>query len=388
MPPITVLYVNHVSFISGAERSLLELLAGLDREAVAPVLACPSGPLASQARDLDVEVVSLPLTTFKRTHNPLTLSSYVLAWMSGGHQFRKIVNTVAPKIIHANSAMAQVYAGPVAEKAGIPCLWHARDLRPLQYPANGICRGADHIIAISQCVAEFLGANGFPQARTSRVYNGIEATQWQARVTGRDARAGLPLDDEQPIILMAAQLAPWKRHEDAIRAMPHILTRRPETRLVLAGSDLWGDHPELEARLKTLAGDLSVRDEVIFAGQRDDIPDLIAAAEMVVIPSDAEPFGRTAIEAMALGKPVVGTRAGGLPEIVSDGKTGLLVVPRFPESLADACLKLLENPPLARRLGEAGRERAVSVFSADRMAGEIAKLYERLRAPSLKWIPA
>ena len=85
------------------------------------------------------------------------------------------------------------------------------------------------------------------------------------------------------------------------------------------------------------------------------------AADIVVMPSDSEPFGRVAIEAMVLSKPVVGTRAGGLPEIVRDGETGLLVVPRFPESLATACARLLENHSLAQSLGEAGRARGATL---------------------------
>ena len=129
-------------------------------------------------------------------------------------------------------------------------------------------------------------------------------------------------------------------------------------------------------------------EQVVFAGHREDVPDLMAVAEMLVITSDAEPFGRVAIEAMALGKPVVGTRAGGLPEVVRDGETGLLVVPRFPESLAGACLRLLGNASLAGRLGEAGRERVAKQFHIDRTAQETQALYEAMLHPPLKWVGA
>lgn len=388
MAPIPVLYVNHVSFISGAERSLLELLGHLDRQAVTPYLACPQGELATRARELDVEVIPLPIAGFKRTHNPATLGSYVLTWVAGRNQFRKIAESVNPKIIHANSATAHLYAGSTAAKLDIPCLWHSRDLRELPFPVNSICRSANAIIAISQCVADFLGASGFPRAKITRIYNAINADAWRASVTGRNVYAGLGLAPDSRILLMAAQFVPWKRHEDAIRALPHILAREPAARLVLAGTDLWDAHPEIETNLKQLAIELGVEDQALFIGQRDDMPDLIDAAEMALIPSDAEPFGRAAIEAMALEKPVVGTRAGGLPEVVTDGETGLLVVPRFPESLADACLRLMENTSLAKHLGQAGRKRVESAFNCDRIADETVALYHRLQTPSLKWIPA
>lgn len=388
MAPLPVLYVNHVSFISGAERSLLALIGHLDREKVTPYLACPQGELATRARELEVEVISLPITGFKRTHNPATLGSYMLTWVAGRNQFRKIADDIQPKIIHANSATAHLYTGATAKRLNVPCLWHSRDLRELPFPVNSICRSADAIVAVSQCVADSLGAAGFSRLKISRIHNGIDAEAWRASVTGRDVRAELGLEANARILLMAAQFVPWKRHEDAIRAMPHILAREPAARLVLAGSDLSDSHPELAPNLGQLAAELGVEEQVLFAGQRDDVADLIHAAEMVLIPSDAEPFGRVALEAMALEKPVVGTRAGGLPEVVTDGETGLLVVPRFPESLADACLRLLDNTALARHLGETGRKRVESVFNCKRIAADTVALYQRLRVPSLKWIPA
>jgi len=388
MAPIRVLYVNHVSFLSGAERSLLELISAMGDEAVVPYLACPPGELATRAREIGVEVISLPLTPFRRTHNPLTLGSYALTWMAGRNQVKKIVNTVRPQVIHTNSATAQVYAAAAAKKAHVPCVWHSRDLRLLPYPANTICREAEQVVAISQCVADFLHANGFSSNRIATIHNGIDAERWRKSVTGRNVRTELGLTEDDRILLMAAQFAPWKRHEDAISAMPHILQRAPTARLVLAGSDLWEAHADLDAHLRAYAEQLGLGDKVIFAGQCDYVSDLMSAAELLLMPSDAEPFGRVAIEAMALGKPVVGTRAGGLPEVVSDGKTGLLVVPRFPESLADACLRLLENTSLARRLGEAGRERVEATFDSRKMADAVVALYEKLTTPSLKWIPA
>lgn len=155
--------------------------------------------------------------------------------------------------------------------------------------------------------------------------------------------------------------------------------------LVIAGDDRFGENSELEPRLKSLVEELGVGTRVVFTGYRDDLPNLMNLCELVLIPSDAEPFGRVAIEAMALAKPVIGTRAGGLPEVVRDGETGLLVVPRFPESLADACLRVMGNPSLAHSFGEAGQQRVAENFSISRTSKETQALYESMLHTPLKW---
>jgi len=384
--PASVLYVNHVSQISSGEESLLDLMTRLDRNRFVPVLACPPGDLAARAEAAGIRTELLPMPRFHRTRNPLKVSTYALSWVVGANQLRRVIRDVAPKIVHANSATAQLFTGAMAQKAGIPCAWHSRDLRRLPFPAATLCRHADRVIAVSEAVAEFLAASGLSRPKVTRIYGGIDPAVWRARVTGKDVRAELGLAAGDRILLMAAQLFPWHRHEDAIRAMSFILPKEPSARLVLAGSDPFGEHGEMAANLERLADEAGVRKSVIFIGHRDDIPDLMNAADLLLIPSDAEPFGRAALEAMALGKPVVGTRAGGLPEVVRDGETGLLVVPRFPESLAETCTRVLQNRHLANSLGEAGRARVENAFHVDRTVQETMALYDAMLHPPLKWI--
>jgi len=388
MSAAVVLYINHVANMSGAEESLLELASKLDNEVFRPVIACPPGELALRAKDMGIETRSLPLTRFTRTSNPIKKSAYAFAWVAGTNHLRKIIASTRPTLIHANSATAQLYAAGPAEKSDIPSVWHSRDLRDLPLRARALCRKSDRVIAVSNAVADFLAASGLSRPKVTRIYNGIDAEAWRDRLTDKDIRAELGLPESARILLMAAQFVPWKRHEDAIRALPHILETVPEAALVFAGNDRFNAHPDLKANLEALAVSLGVRDSIVFAGYRKDMPDLMNAADVVVMPSDSEPFGRVAIEAMVLSKPVVGTRAGGLPEIVRDGETGLLVVPRFPESLATACVRLLENHALAQSLGQAGRVRTERLFDADRIARETQTLYEEMLHPPLKWVGA
>ena len=158
--PATVLYVNHVSQISSGEESLLDLMTRLDRNRFVPVLACPPGDLAARAEAAGIRTEPLPMPRFHRTRNPLKVSTYALSWVVGANQLRRIIRDLAPKIVHANSATAQLFTGAIAQKAGIPCAWHSRDLRRLPFPAATLCRYADRVIAVSEAVAEFLAGVG------------------------------------------------------------------------------------------------------------------------------------------------------------------------------------------------------------------------------------
>jgi len=385
MAALPVLFVAHRSELDETERGLLDLLWALDRGRFEAVLACPPGPLAQAAEDLSVEVRTLRFPPLRAIRNPFKVRSYALAWTTGTGQLRRVLHETGAALTHAASPMAQALARAAARKAGIPSIWHARDLRPIPFPARGACWSADRVIAASDAVAAFLSSLGLSRLKVTRVYDGIHADGWRSRVTGRDVTAEMGLPTGSRVLLVASALAPWNRHEDAIRALPRLLRAEPAARLVLAGIRPDGEDAGLLANLRALCAELGVEDEVMFADRREDLPDLMARAEVVVIPSDAEPSGRVALEAMALGKPVVGTRAGGLPEVVRDGATGLLVVPRFPESLADACLRLLKNPSLADSLGRAARAAADEEFHIARAAQEIQDLYEATLHPPLKW---
>jgi glycosyltransferase involved in cell wall biosynthesis len=145
------------------------------------------------------------------------------------------------------------------------------------------------------------------------------------------------------------------------------------------------EHLTTIAELQDYARQRVVADHVTFTGFRDDLPALLARWDLFVLPSLWEGFGLVLLEAMAAGRPVVASRVGPIPEIVQHGETGLLVEPGQPGPLADALLKVLENPDLAARFGAAGRRRVAERFTLDRMVAEIEALYaDLLAAPTPK----
>lgn len=374
---ISVLFVNHVSMLSGAEKSLLSLVQGLHRwgrHEYNLLAACPDGPLVSELRAAGVKVCPMSMPRFYRKDNAIQLSAKFPAWMSAARELTGIIHRERVDVIHANSAEAQMHAMVAAQFANIPALWHSRDLSPLSGAGRLLGRGAAKVIAISDAVAAHLVAQGVPQKRVVRVYNGIDVSAFQESVKpiGRiDAPASR-------WIVMVAQLVPWKRHADFLRAMAVIARRFNDVHGLIVGSDTLNEHPRYLSALKSLAEKLGITDRVSFLGQRDDVAPIVAASEMLVLPSEAEPFGRAALEAMALGKPVVGTRAGGLPELVLKGETGLLVTARQPAQLAQAVERLLLDPTLAREMGQRGMERARAFFGAERCASEVERVYEEV----------
>jgi glycosyltransferase involved in cell wall biosynthesis len=158
--------------------------------------------------------------------------------------------------------------------------------------------------------------------------------------------------------------------------MPEILRHCPEARCLIAGKD-WGDG-RFAARLEELVAEHGLHGSVEFLGQRQDIPDLIARSACVVVPSRMETFGMVVLEAMALSRPVVASRTGGLPEIVEDGVTGLLAAPDDPQALAQAIVRMLKDPAAANEMGKRGHDRWLREFTARLMAERTARFYDRL----------
>jgi len=135
---------------------------------------------------------------------------------------------------------------------------------------------------------------------------------------------------------------------------------------------------EYRKRLENLRKELGLNENVIFAGNREDIPQILADIDIFVLSSVSEGFGRSAAEAMACAKPVVATKVGGVPEVVDDGITGSLVLPKNPNALAEAIITLLQNKEKAQRMGQAGRKRVEKMFSLQKNIRQTEEIYEEI----------
>jgi glycosyltransferase involved in cell wall biosynthesis len=254
--------------------------------------------------------------------------------------------------------------------------YHTRINRPVHVGLDRLCTRLSHrVIAVSQHTADHLvHTENAPPEKVRVVHNGIDFDRVRVSPSGEDRiRTELGLG-RRPVVLMAARLHPEKGYEHLIRAVPAVAARVPGVTVLVAGTG------PLEARYRALAAERGCGDAILFLGFRRDLPDLMAASNVLVLPSMAEAFGLVAAEALYLGVPVVASRVGGIPEIVDDGLDGLLVPPGDEDALASALVQVLTDPQLHRRLAGAGREKITSRFSFETMVREYETIYDGLPA--------
>ncbi len=245
----------------------------------------------------------------------------------------------------------------------------------------------DRLIAVSKAIVAKLAAEGRAGVPIELVYNGVDL----ARYSYTEACCTLPEEygfpEGSPLVGVIARLEPEKGHATLIEAWPRVLARVPEARLLVVGEG--SQRPILEAQAEALellgeecAGDRCVGTrgarpgaKVVFTGLRDDVPAVTAALDVAVLPSYREAQGLAILEAMALRRPVVATAVGGVPEMVEDGRTGLLVPPRDAVAMGVAISRLLTDHPLADTLARAGHDYVHENFSLAHMLSAISEIY-------------
>jgi glycosyltransferase involved in cell wall biosynthesis len=269
-----------------------------------------------------------------------------------------------------------VYAGLAGRLSRMPVIWHVRVVEPDPRWDCLLVSAATRVVVISNAVEARFG--GLAADRIRVIPNGVDLTAFSAG-NGAAWRSRLGYGDE-PVIGMVAQLIPWKRQEDLLRAAALMADEWPSARFVLAGIDP-DPRGRYEAELRRLVEELGLSGRVAFLGFCEDVPGLMAMLDAVVLTSANEPFGRVLIEAMAASRPVVAARGGGVGEVVVAEETGLLVPVSDPPALAAALGRLLRDPALARALGRAGRARAEARFSIEAHAAAIEALYDEVLAP-------
>src|SRR5262245_15693457 len=359
--PTPILVVsNHGAVVGGGELSLLDLLRGLDRCRWAPALVVPDdGAVAARGRNLGLPIHVVPLPTLRRP-------GYALA--SGVRTLGRLLRTTGAALIHANGSRAMMYGGLAGRTTGRPAIWHVRIAQSDGVVDRALYALATGVIATSDAVARrFCGA-----AKVRLVPNGIDLTRFTPRAPSPALRAALGVPPASPLVVSIGRFVAEKGHRHLLEAAARIERTRPGAHWVLVGAG------ELEAPLRHQARGLGLASQVHFTGWREDIPDVLAVSDVFVLPSESEGFGRVVVEAMAMAHPVVATAVGGVPEIVRDGETGILVPPSDPAALADAVCSLLDDPARASRLGAAGRARAESRFSLTAHIDGVERVYTQV----------
>lgn len=211
--------------------------------------------------------------------------------------------------------------------------------------------------------------------RLKVIPNAIVMEKYDPTIDGKAIRQQLGIPQDAPVVVLAGRLTPYKGQEDFIRAAAIVLKKYPNAYFLMAGRE---NVPGYQATLEQMIAQLKVGERVKLIGFCDNIPALYAGSSVVTMPSHEEAFGLVALEAMAMKKPVVATRAGGVPEFLPDGEAGLLIEPLDYEGLAKAITQLLDEPQMARKMGENGREIAENGYNDHVYGTQIADLFREV----------
>jgi L-malate glycosyltransferase len=381
-----VLYVNHTAEMSGAERSLLDLLAALPAR-VEPVLGAPPGRLTEAARAIGIETVEIAGTAGSLRPHPLHTPRAVAELGMSSLGVGRAARRVGADLVHANSIRAGISLC-AARVGGAARVVHVRDCLPAGPLTTATMRllaaRASTIVANSAYTARTI-RDAAPSARPEVVHNPVDLGRWDpARVDRAQARSRLgPAGEREPLLGVVAQLSPWKGQDTAIEALGLLREQGVDAHLLLIGSAKFlaratrYDNRAYAARLDRLIADHGLGERVSLLGEREDVPALVRALDVLLLPSWEEPFGRALIEAMAMEVAVVATDVGGPSEIIGDGREGLLVAPREPRAWARAIRALADDAELRREMGRAGRRRVERAFTVERHAGAMVALYDR-----------
>lgn len=295
----------------------------------------------------------------------------------------RLIRRFRPHVVHTHTAKAGAVGRLAARLARVPAIVHTyhghvlhgyfSPLRTRVFTAveRGLARVTDRLLVVSEAVRQDLLDRGIGDpARITVLPLGFDLAPFleSHRLRGQ-LRAELGVGAGDPLVGIVARLVPIKRHEDFLAAAALVARGVPAARFLVVGNG------ERRAELEALAERLGLAGRVRFVGWRRDLDRIYADLDLVVLTSANEGSPVSVIEAMAAGRPVVATRVGGVPDLVEDGTSGLLVPAGDPRGVADAVTALLEDPERRRAMGEAGRARVYPAFDAGRLLDGIDRLY-------------
>ncbi len=349
--------------VGGIERKILAVLPRLDRERFNVRLVCirEEGVLADQLRREGIPVDVVPMRTRLSPSGLLRLSKYL-----GHHKI---------DIVHSHMYRSNVPATISARMAGIKGVicqvhnvdtWESRRQRIMD---RFLCRWRSVMVGVSERVRrDMIETLGIPESMTRVIYNGAEIGRFQDRSRREQTRRELGIDPDCLVVIYHGRLVRQKNPDVLVRIADEIIKPRQKALMLVVGDGGCREQMEATAREKKLGNFIR------FTGKRDDIPDLLNAADMAVLPSYKEGFSNSLVESLAAGLPTVATDVGGNAEAIEDGRSGIIVPPHEDDLLLEKLGWLADHPDVRRKMGRAAAERAER-FSLRRMVEAVENLY-------------
>jgi|LFRM01.1.fsa_nt_gb glycosyltransferase involved in cell wall biosynthesis len=375
MKRLKVLQVIGGGEIGGAERHLLTIMRLVNRERFTPELLCLcEGPFAGLCREEGIT-----------THEAIMRHKLDLATVA---PIRRLIREQNIDIVHTHGVRANLVARIAGRAEGVPVVTTFHSLLRYDYSSQAeawVARAltrltnnrTDRFIAVSGAVKEDLVAMGVKPDNVSVIYNGLDVS---ALVPGDEPDAvkrKLGILPGQRVVAMVGRLHAVKGHVFLLQAARQIVTQYDDVVFLLVG-----EGPERRLIERTVE-ELGLNDKVIMTGYYPNVSELYPVMDMLCLPSLMEGMGLVLLEAMYFGVPVVATQVGGIPELIIDGESGLLVAPGNSEALAVAITWLLDDPQLRQRLIAGGRQRAQE-FTVEKMVRQTERVYTGLTSREQK----
>jgi glycosyltransferase involved in cell wall biosynthesis len=371
--PINIAYIIDGLGMGGAERLMVPILKHLDRKRFTPrVCALQSkgdNPLAEEIRALGVPVDDLTIARLRDLDAIPRLRKYLrdhhVALVHTQLEFSNILGNIAAKTLRLPS-VCTVHVLPSDD---------ARAKSKIHQQAEWLALRlfCDRVLTVSEETRQsYIARSGIPSRKLTALYNGIDLSPY-LRLDSDLARDSVREEFRVPrdalLLVTVAVLRPPKGIDRMLQALPAILDALPNAYYLIVGD---GTHrQELETETKRL----NLSERVIFAGMRKDIPTLLAASDLFVLPTLTEALPTVLAEAMAARLPIVASAVGGIPEMVADGENGFLVPPSQPSELSRACIVILSDQPTRRRMGESGWRTVNQKFKIENQVRQLEQVY-------------
>lgn len=363
-----ILFLYDSTVLGGAEKSLLYLIKNLNRKKFSPIVVLPDrGFLFRQLDLLGIDVRLMEIRRLRKTANLFKLFNYLLHLLRVAYQLRLLINTEKINIIHANSLSAQIQVNFVRGVKNIPKIWHIRDIFPhhlsIRLSIKYAALYTTKIVAISRAVKDNLVKMGILEDKITVIYNGIDFGEIKkVSHNNETVRRKFKVGSDCYIIGMIGSISYSKGQDIFIQAAHMVLKEFPDTLFVIVGG-YFPENLSYYQEMRQLVEKLQMKEKVVFLDPVEEIEELICSLDIVVNMSrEREGLGRSILEGMALGKPVVGSKIGGIPELV-DEDCGILIDSENVNELFEKLCFLIKDRNLMIKMGENGKKKIEKSFN-------------------------
>jgi glycosyltransferase involved in cell wall biosynthesis len=381
---IKVLYIYTHTAYGGGQTMLSRLIEGLDKKEFLPTVVCSADNPRFIQELKEKKIDHIPLETKNViTENKLLKAVLQLPNFIGINlKIAKIIKDKKPDIIHVNLFYSALFSIIPAKIYGKPFLWVAQtpsDLLKYKILTKFLIAVSDKTIITCEDFIKMAKENGLNASKLKVIYTGLKMEEFYQ---GEKLAKNILINSREikrPVVAMIARFdREQKGHKYFIEAAKMIKDRFPQTNFLIVGGTFSKEEEEFKKELEDKGKELGLGQNLIFSGFYPDLIGLLYGTDIIVIPSSYEAPSAVAMEASAAKKPVVASNAGGIPEIIIDGKTGFLVPYKGSKEIAEKVIFLLDHPETAKEFGEKGRERIKDNFSQERLADSHKFLYNSL----------